>query len=214
MRRRLEPPPGLSYLIQTLSSTTHTLRVAQLIPCTEAEGPGRRFAIWTQGCPLRCPGCCNPEMLPLEGGEAWSVADLAREVTHTPGIEGVTLVGGEPFAQAAACATLAEAMQVEGLGVMVFTGYTLDELTAPEVDPGWAGLLQVTDLLVDGRYERERSETRRRWIGSSNQRLHFLSDRYAPDDPRLTGPNSVELRFDGRALSVNGWPAAAEELLS
>jgi anaerobic ribonucleoside-triphosphate reductase activating protein len=185
-----------------------------LIPCTEAEGPGRRFAIWTQGCPLRCPGCCNPEMLPLEGGEAWSVSDLARQVIRAPGIEGVTLVGGEPFAQADACAALAEAARAEGLGVMVFTGYTLDELTAPGVDPGWARLLGATDLVVDGRYERERPETRRRWVGSSNQRLHFLSDRYDPDDPRLAGPNSMELRFDGRTLSVNGWPAAAEELLS
>ena len=41
---------------------------AQIVPCTEAEGPGARFALWFQGCPLRCPGCCNPEMLPFEGG--------------------------------------------------------------------------------------------------------------------------------------------------
>ena len=46
------------------------LSVAQIVPCTEAEGPGRRFALWFQGCPLRCPGCCNPEMLPFTGGHA------------------------------------------------------------------------------------------------------------------------------------------------
>jgi anaerobic ribonucleoside-triphosphate reductase activating protein len=142
------------------------------------------------------------------------VGALARQVIQTPEIEGVTLVGGEPFAQADACSALARAARVEGLGVMVFSGYTLDELTAPGAAPAWGRLLEMTDLLVDGRFERERPETSRRWVGSSNQRLHFLSDRYAPDDPRLAGPNSVELRFDGRALSVNGWPAAAEELLS
>ena len=39
------------------------LSVAQIVSCTEAEGPGKRFALWFQGCPLRCPGCCNPEKL-------------------------------------------------------------------------------------------------------------------------------------------------------
>ena len=38
-----------------------TMQIAQVVPVTEAEGPGKRFAVWFQGCPLRCPGCCNPE---------------------------------------------------------------------------------------------------------------------------------------------------------
>ena len=36
------------------------LSVAQIVRCTEAEGPGKRYALWFQGCPLRCPSCCNP----------------------------------------------------------------------------------------------------------------------------------------------------------
>ena len=55
------------------------LRVAQIVPFTEAEGPGRRFALWFQGCPLRCPGCCNPEMLPFEGVCRGHRADLLRD---------------------------------------------------------------------------------------------------------------------------------------
>jgi len=186
-----------------------TLRVAQLVPDTEAEGPGRRFAIWTQGCPLRCPGCCNPEMLPLEGGTAWSVAELGRRVLGTTGIEGLTLLGGEPFAQAAACAALAREVRRAGLSVVTFTGYTLAELRAG-TEPSWAGLLEVTDLLVDGRYDPSRPERERRWVGSANQELHFLSGRYRPDDPRLAAPNTVELRLDGAGLLVNGWPGSAE----
>src|SRR5438270_9180578 len=89
-----------------------TLRVAQVVPCTEAEGPGRRFALWFQGCPLRCPGCCNPEMLPFEGGAAMRLADVLVQLQDAKAkqvIEGITLLGGEPFAHAAGAALLAEA---------------------------------------------------------------------------------------------------------
>src|SRR4051812_10819834 len=62
---------------ERLASIGARLRLAQVIACTEAEGPGRRFAVWVQGCPLRCPGCCNPEMLPFEGGHEVGVDELA-----------------------------------------------------------------------------------------------------------------------------------------
>jgi len=189
------------------------LRVAQLVCCTETEGPGRRFAVWTQGCSLGCPGCCNPEMLPFVGGELWPVERLARRVLETRGIEGVTLLGGEPMAQAGACAELCARVRREGLSVMLFSGYTLAALTAPGADPAWAHLLALTDLLVDGRFEREQPERRRRWIGSANQLLHFLTDRYQPQQPCFSAPNSLEIRLDGRGeLSVNGWPDLARRL--
>src|SRR3954465_2589288 len=89
-----------------------TVRVAQVVPCTEAEGPGRRYALWFQGCPLRCPGCCNPEMLPFQGGLRRPLADVVAEIRAAAGedgIEGITLLGGEPLAHAAGAAALARA---------------------------------------------------------------------------------------------------------
>src|SRR5262245_33508431 len=62
--------------LDLLYTTEPILQIAQVIPCTEAEGPGKRFAIWFQGCPLRCPGCCNPEMLPFHGGQPTPVEQL------------------------------------------------------------------------------------------------------------------------------------------
>ena len=71
-------------------------------------------------------------------------------------------------------------------------------------------LLARTDLLVDGRYEESQRTTTRRYIGSDNQVLHFLSDRYAVDDARFAAPNTVELRVlidkGTGALTINGWP--------
>jgi anaerobic ribonucleoside-triphosphate reductase activating protein len=185
------------------------LNLAQVVPCTEAEGPGRRFAVWFQGCPLRCPGCCNPEFLPFPGGTPTRLSELVRRIEAVD-VEGITLLGGEPFAHAEGATALAAAARTRGLGVMVFTGYTIEELRA-NPDPAVATLLAETDLLVDGPYLREHPETTRRWIGSANQRLHFLTDRYRPDDPCWRMPNTLELRVRGSEVTVNGFPATSSK---
>jgi anaerobic ribonucleoside-triphosphate reductase activating protein len=187
------------------------LQLAQMVPCTEAEGPGRRFALWFQGCPLRCPGCCNPEMLPFAGGQGWSLGalvDLIRTAAHDHRIEGITLLGGEPFAHAGGAAALAAAVRRQNLSVMVFSGYTLAEIRQlPE--PAVRDLLDQTDILVDGPYRRNVPETRRRWIGSGNQQVHFLTDRYRPEDPCWRLPNTLEIRLKDGEFVVNGYPAQA-----
>ena len=185
------------------------LNLAQTVECTEAEGPGKRFAIWFQGCPMRCPSCCNPEMLSFDGGSPTRLEDLIqriRSTQQTAAIEGVTLLGGEPFAHARGALQLAKQVQKLGLSVMIFSGFTLEELRSQN-DTSVDELLGYTDILVDGRYEKELPETSRRWIGSRNQRIHFLSDRYDCDDIRWQSPNTLELRLEKGQLSVNGFPS-------
>ena len=187
-----------------------TMQVAQVVPCTEAEGPGRRFAVWFQGCPLRCPGCCNPEFLPFKGGETKALAEVVAwlEQAHAEaGIEGVSLLGGEPFAHAGPAAALAKAARLRGLSVMVYSGYTIEEIQQLP-DTAAAELLAHTDVLVDGPYVRELPDTERRWVGSTNQRVHLLTDRYRADDPRWRQRNTLEIRVRGGEVSVNGFPAA------
>jgi anaerobic ribonucleoside-triphosphate reductase activating protein len=190
--------------------TDPTIQIAHIVPCTEAEGPGKRFALWFQGCPLRCPGCCNPEFLPFKRGEAKSLTEMTeamRRAHAESGIEGITLLGGEPFAHAAAGAAIAAAALQRGLSVMVFSGYTLDQLR-DRPEPEVADLLAHTDILVDGPYVREQPDAERRWIGSTNQRIHFLTDRYRADDPCWRRRNTLEIRVDRAGVSVNGFPAA------
>ncbi len=176
------------------------LRVAHLLPCTEAEGPGRRTAIWVQGCRIRCPGCCNPELFGVSGGEPWSTGALVH-AARVAGTEGVTLLGGEPLDQPEAVTDLSRAAREAGLSVLLYSGYARDEVCARAPD-----LLQWVDVLVDGPYDEQQPEgAARRWIGSRNQGLHFLTDRYGPAD--FQGANTVELRLRGGVLTVNGWPA-------
>lgn len=73
-------------------------------------------------------------------------------------------------------------------------------------DPAVAALLAATDLLVDGRYDDARRTTTRRWVGSDNQVMHFLTDRYQPLDPRFHEGNHLEIRLRGAEITLNGWP--------
>ncbi len=193
------------------------LRVAQIVAQTYAEGPGLRFALWVQGCSLRCAGCCNPEMFVADkGGTVTDVETVLSQITNTPNIEGVSFLGGEPFEQAMPLAHLAQGAQAAGLTVMVYSGFTLLELrdkSAQQVS-GVAELMTATDLLVDGRFEQSNLEKRRRWVGSQNQTLYFLSARYQQDDVRFLEGNTVEVRYRPGQLTVNGWPAAANAIWS
>jgi len=179
------------------------IRSAFTVDLTEAEGPGRRFALWVQGCSLACPGCCNPQMWSPGIGDETTVALLLQRVQRIAhSIEGISLLGGEPCEQDAPLAHFARQVRGLGLTVMTYSGYSLSELQ----DRGSA-LLKESDLLVAGRYRAELHTTKRRWIGSSNQTLHFLSDAYSPDDPRFAEPNHAELILDSRGeLTLVGFP--------
>jgi anaerobic ribonucleoside-triphosphate reductase activating protein len=195
------------------------LRVATIVDDTEAEGPGRRFALWVQGCTIRCPGCCNPEMFTRAGGTEMTIDAIAERLANATGVEGVSILGGEPFEQAAGVAELARRVRTRGLTVMVYSGYTLAELREQAArDAGVAALLGEIDLLVDGRYDRDRPEPPppigRRWLGSTNQVMHYLTAAYSADDPRMHAANTVEVHWRDGKLVVNGWPSGAAALLN
>ncbi|MEZ4315652.1 MAG: 4Fe-4S single cluster domain-containing protein, partial [Polyangiaceae bacterium] len=126
------------------------LNIAGWIPKSAANGPGERFVLWVQGCPLACEGCWNPETWSFAPRHVRTIDDVEAEILATPGIEGVTLSGGEPFAQAEALAELARRARQRGLSVVVFTGYELRELRWPAARE----LLATVDLLVTGRFVR------------------------------------------------------------
>ncbi len=186
------------------------IRVAAVVPVTEAEGPGARFAVWVQGCALRCPGCCNPHMFDPAGGEAVEVAGLLDRLDRVRGqVEGVTLLGGEPFEQAAALEPFARGARERGLSVMAFTGHLVEQLRVDR-PPGSRDLLAHVDLLVDGPYRADLPERTRRWSGSANQRFHFLSHRYEPGTEMIAEgeiERTIELRIgpDG-TMERSGWP--------
>lgn len=193
------------------------IRVGAIIPVTEAEGPGRRFAVWGQGCSIRCSGCFNPHLWTTAGGTEVDPDALAQQVVDA-GVEGVTLLGGEPFDQAESFAVFASAVRAAGKSVMTFTGHYLGFLTGSEAPPGAAALLEQTDLLVDGPYIADQPDRVRPWLGSRNQGIHFLTDRYASlRDGLERERDRLEVRVSATGeVRVNGWSNVAmlDELLS
>lgn len=181
------------------------LRLHRFLPFTRAEGPGERACLWVQGCPIHCPGCAVPWTWPDEGGQEIEIEDLARRILAGPPVEGVTFLGGEPFAQARDLAVLGEMLRSNGLSVMTFTGYVLEKLRRSN-RRDWHDLLRVTDLLIDGPYRRRQTDLSRPWVGSSNQRYHFLTDRYRHLEGDLVNlPNRLEIRLGaGGEILVNG----------
>jgi len=188
-------------------SRPNAVNVAHMVPRCRVLGPGERFALWVQGCPLHCPGCHNPQFIPFREATWLSVDTVVRRILGTDAIEGLTLVGGEPFAQAVALAKVAARVRNAGLSVMVYTGYTMGQLVSGKARDAKL-LLRASDLLMDGPYQ-QNLPTQRPWRGSDNQRLVGLSARYASQIEEWNWPlgQQFEVRIgSGGLIEVLGIP--------
>ena len=149
-----------------------TLRIAGIMRESIVDGPGIRFAVFCQGCPHRCPGCHNPQTHDFSGGSEVSVDRILEEIDKDPLLKGVTFSGGEPTCQAEAFAYLGEKVHARGLDIVMFSGYTYEQLMARCADePDLKRLLDLTDLLLDGPYVKEQRDLTLQYRGSANQRL-------------------------------------------
>ncbi|WP_246140883.1 4Fe-4S single cluster domain-containing protein [Bacillus marasmi] len=167
-----------------------------------------RFCIWVQGCPIQCKGCGVPWTWSDSGGKLIDVEGIFRKITESVsenGIEGITFLGGEPFAQAKSLAILAKKCKEIGLSIMTFTGYTIEKIRK-ENNANWIELLNQTDLLIDGPFLETKLDLSRPWVGSSNQRYHFLTERYRHLEGKVsTIPNRLEVRISNRGIvEING----------
>lgn len=146
------------------------LRIAGRVGDSIVDGPGLRYALFTQGCPRACPGCHNPQTQPLEGGEETTVEAILAEIDANPLLDGVTFSGGEPFLQAAALAELAREIKKRDLNLAAYTGYLWEELIAAN-DSAWNALLAELDVVVDGPFVQALRSWTLKFAGSTNQRF-------------------------------------------
>lgn len=137
------------------------------------------MGVWVQGCSRNCPGCMSPEMQPCSGGQC-SIDHVLRQIPRDISPDGLTISGGEPFDQPQAIRALVSwFLANHGDDVLIYTGYSMDELQARhDADTDW--ILAHIAALVDGPYIRELDDGLG-LRGSSNQRLHLFRypDRYS-----------------------------------
>jgi len=192
---------------------TPLLNIAAWQAHSLVNGPGRRFVLWLQGCPLLCPGCFNQEFLPFVERHRINIEDIAARILATSDIEGVTFSGGEPTVQSQGLALLSERLRARGLTVVSYSGYTLETLRARN-DPWIERFLSCLDILIDGPYVREQAANLL-WRGSRNQRLHFLSDVYGHlADQADYRPAEVEFSVGESRFTTSGtWPEGFIERL-
>lgn len=178
------------------------VNVYKILKETTVEGPGNRFCLWVQGCKKHCPECWAKETWAFGIGREYSVDEIFKMIDKST-VEGITFLGGEPFEQAKELAKLSAMVKTIGLSVVCFTGYTIEELRAKN-NSDINSFLANIDLLIDGGFEIENYDLSRPWVGSSNQRYLFLTDRYNQDDISKY-KNKIEVRIspDGKT-EING----------
>jgi anaerobic ribonucleoside-triphosphate reductase activating protein len=182
------------------------LNLASFTPLTEALGPGKRAAVWVQSCPFHCPGCIVPEWQESKINALIPIRTLAEWILSSPGINGITISGGEPMAQAEVLSSLlTELKQYRDLDVICFSGYTIEQLIKNiPAQPAIGQLLDQVDVLIDSPYIKKLDDNRG-LRGSSNQRIHHLTHRLSFFDFENT-PRSAELQFFNGEMLLAGVP--------
>lgn len=153
------------------------LRIAGIVKESVVDGPGLRFVVFAQGCRHGCKGCHNPDTWDPSGGTPVTVEELLKQIKAARLIKGVTFSGGEPFLQAALLARLGQEVKKLGLDLIIYTGYTWEELLAlAEEDRGIKDLIMVSDYIVDGPFIMAQRDLELPFRGSRNQRIIDVSE--------------------------------------
>jgi len=184
---------------------------------SEVNGPGKRAVIWVQGCLRECPGCFNPSSWSFEANQLISIDSLVERVTENSVNEGVTFSGGEPFWQAPALAEVARRLKAQGLTVMSFSGFTLEELRSPNAPPGASELLEQLDLLIDGPYlEHQAIHEPTSLVSSRNQRVRVFNPELQSRLDWASDQMEIHVLKDGTRIitGFRGQQGIGEELLS
>lgn len=151
-----------------------SVRIAGYYHNSLTEGPGRRSSVLFQYCPLKCKGCWVENLHDERAGESVTVAALADALLD-PKCErdGVSILGGEPFAQPEGLLALVKELRKRSCPhIVCYSGYTLEQLREKSLKKSEIGAsLNEIDILIDGAYIESLAGGAGLWTGSGNQRV-------------------------------------------
>ncbi|MDX1302183.1 anaerobic ribonucleoside-triphosphate reductase-activating protein [Photobacterium sp.] len=148
-------------------------------PVDVINGPGTRCTLFVSGCEHQCKGCYNQSTWRLDAGHLFTQAmeDQIIQDLNDPRIKrrGLSLSGGDPLhpANLAAVLQLVKRVKAEccGKDIWLWSGYVLHELTEQQQE-----VVNLVDVLVDGKFEQETQDPSLVWRGSENQVIHYFDN--------------------------------------
>ena len=152
----------------------------QIITADCANGPGVRLSIFVSGCTNHCKGCFQPETWEFNFGREYTdeTEEYILSEVSKPYYKGLTILGGEPFEP---CNQLGIIHLLEAFkdknpdkDVWIFTGFTYEEdlLEGKRKHTKVTDrILELTDVLVDGKFIEAEKDMRLNFRGSRNQRI-------------------------------------------
>ncbi|MDO5040894.1 MAG: anaerobic ribonucleoside-triphosphate reductase activating protein [Peptoniphilus sp.] len=147
------------------------MRYGQIRRYDIANGVGIRTSIFVTGCTHKCPECFNEEYQDFNAGSLWTDEETKKVIEYLEDdqVEGLTLLGGEPFQNAQALTEIVKEIKKHSdKSIWAYSGYTYDQIIK---DPVKKQLLDLCDVLVDGLFIKELKNLRLKFRGSENQRV-------------------------------------------
>ena len=151
--------------------------------CGTVDGPGIRFVVFTQGCPLRCQYCHNPDTWSVANNQRMSVAEILEKYEGVKEFlqnGGITVTGGEPLLQIDFVIELFKTAHSRGIHTALDTsGLLFNPQNTEKMDD----LLKYTSLvLLDIKHVDE--DEHKKLTGHSNEKIlafaKYLSDKKIP----------------------------------
>lgn len=143
------------------------IKLSGVVHHSSVNGPGVRYVIFTQGCNHHCKGCQNPITWDSNGGYEMDIDVLINDVLETKYIDGVTLSGGDPLCQLDEIYYLCMKLKDAGINIWCYTGYTYKQIESSDMNK----ILDVIDVLIDGRFDEKKKNSTLLYRGSSNQKI-------------------------------------------
>ena len=148
-------------------SSTNNIRILDIKYGTSVDGIGLRTSIYCAGCQNHCPGCHNPQSWDENGGEPINVDELFKRIVDAD--MNVTFTGGDPMLHPEGFIELAQMIKNNtNKNIWCYTGYFFEDLLQ---HPIRRKLVELCDVIVDGRYVEAERDLSLHFRGSRNQRV-------------------------------------------
>lgn len=148
-------------------SSINNIRILDIKYGTSVDGIGLRTSIYCAGCQNHCPGCHNPQSWDENGGEPINVDELFKRIVDAD--MNVTFTGGDPMLHPEGFIELAQMIKDNtNKNIWCYTGYYFEDLLQ---HPIRRKLVELCDVIVDGRYVEAERDLSLHFRGSRNQRV-------------------------------------------